>query len=85
MAIRPVPSDHARNRRDDAYADYESLKVNGQVRNKSEKIIDIDEPQTRFSAIDRDRLFQKYCEFMRTGPGESKIALVDCHSSRGDR
>jgi len=85
MAIQPVPSDHARNRRDDAYADYESLKANGQVRNKSGKIIDIDEPQTRFSAIDRDRLFQKYCEFMRTGPGESKIALVDCHSSRGDR
>jgi len=73
MAIQPVPSDHARNRRDDAHTDYEALKANGQVRNKSGKIVDFDEPISSFSALDRDRLFQKYCVFMKTKPEKAKV------------
>jgi len=73
MAIQPVPADHARNRRDDAYTDYESLKANGQVRNKRGKIVDIDGACSDFSALDRDRLFQKYCAFMKSPREKAKV------------
>ena len=81
MAIQPVPPDHARNRRDDEHSDFEALKAAGKVRNKKGDIIGIDHPHTSFSAMDRDRLFQAYCAFVKSAPSNKAITEWITHQA----
>jgi len=69
----PVDPNHRENRRTDGYDDYAALKASGHVRDKTGRVIPIDKPHTNWSALDRDRLYQAYCEFAKTDPGDEAI------------
>lgn len=69
----PVDPNHAENRRDDGRSDFAALKARRLVRDKTGEIIPIDKPHNEWSALDRDRLYQRYCEFAKAGHDEDKL------------
>lgn len=72
--MRPVEPDYRENRRDDGYSDFAALKASGHVRDKRGDIIPIDKPHIEWAPLDRDHLYQRYCEFAKTGAGEEALA-----------
>src|SRR4051812_45345452 len=69
----PVDPDHRQNRRVDGRTDFAALKARGLVRDKEGNEIPIDKPHHTWSALDRDRLYQAYCEFAKACSGERAI------------
>ena len=69
----PIDPHHRESRRTDTHRDFEALKASGHVRDKTGRVIPIDKPHTNWSALDRDRLYQAYCEFAKTEPGEEAL------------
>jgi hypothetical protein len=74
MAIRQVPHDHQANHRDDDHSDFERLRKEGLVRDKRGHVIRANQAHVDFSALDRDRLFQSYCAFMKSSPTREQLA-----------
>lgn len=70
MNLLPVDPDHRRNVRDDGETDFAALKAKGLVRTKLNSIIRIDEPKNKWSALQRDQLYQAFCEMMKSNPSE---------------
>lgn len=70
MKIPAIPDDHAKNIRSDEHRDFDALKAMGWIRDKQGRKIRIDAPHIKKSALDRDRLFQAYCEMMKSRPPE---------------
>jgi hypothetical protein len=66
--VLPVDPNHTQNVRDDGYDDFEMLKSQGLVRDKQGRIIPVEKPHVDFSALQRDELYQGYCEMMRDEP-----------------
>jgi len=73
MALPPVPPDFRSNRRDDGFTDFDALKASGWVRDKRGNRIAIDAPHVEFSALQRDRLFQAYCQFAATHRTDAEV------------
>jgi hypothetical protein len=73
MNLMPVDPDHRQNRRDDGETDYAALKAKGLVRSKHGRILRIDEPKNKWSALQRDQLYQSFCEMMKAKPSERFI------------
>lgn len=69
-ALLPVEPDFRENRRDDGRTDFAALKARGMVRDKRGDEIPIDRPVHRWSALDRDRLYQGYCGLLTAGASE---------------
>lgn len=73
MNLLPVDPNHTQNVRDDGETDFAALKAKGLVRTKLNRIIRIDEPKNKWSALQRDQLYQAFCEMMKGNPSERFI------------
>lgn len=68
MPMLPVDPNHRENHRDDGYGDFTELKAQGLVRDMQGRIIPVDKPHLEFTALQRDQIYQAYCEMMKEEP-----------------
>src|SRR4051794_5458899 len=73
MGMRPVDPNHRKNVRTDGRTDFHLLLAKGQVRSKHGRAISIHKPHNKWSALERDRLYQGYCEIAKHGASEEAI------------
>lgn len=69
----PVASNHHLPHRDDGHADFAALLATGHVRSKHGGVIDIHEPHNKWSAHQRDVLYQGYCNLVKSGASEESV------------
>ncbi len=70
MKLLPIDPKHRENHRDDGESDFAALKAKGLVRTKANSIVRIDKPRNKWSPLQRDELYQAFCEMMKTNPSD---------------